>query len=152
MLKSTQLGGKGTMRRKKKYLRNNFKARITEKERLYIKKINTINNHIKLINYEDYDIFKIFLDSELDDISLSIKKIDLRKEYNKDFEMVQEDSLNYIYNLLIKVVDKPLEFNNNNYTLLKKRFEDDFMDIIIDFLNELENNLERKKYLESEEK
>ena len=47
---------------------------------------------------------------------LSIEKIDLRKEYNKDFEMIQEDSLNYIYNLLIKVVDKPLEFNNNNYT------------------------------------
>ena len=152
MLKSTQLGGKGTMRRKKKFVGNNFKTRITEKERLYIKKINSINEYIKLINDEDYDTFKIFLDSELDDICLSIEKIDLRKEYNKDFEMIQEDSLSYIYNLLIKVVDKPLEFNNNNYTLLKKRFEDDYMDIIIDFLNELENNLERKKYLESEEK
>tara|TARA_B100000575_G_C23011678_1_gene582758 strand:- start:393 stop:851 length:459 start_codon:yes stop_codon:yes gene_type:complete len=152
MLKSTQLGGKGTMRRKKKFVGNNFKTRITEKERLYIKKINTINEHIKLINDEDYNTFKIFLDNELDDMCLSIEKIDLRKEYNKNFEMIQEDSLSYIYNLLIKVVDKPLEFYNNNYILLKKRFEDDFMDLIIDFLNELENNLEKKKYLESKDK
>ena len=120
MLKSTQLGGKGTMRRKKKYVGNNFKTRITEKERLYIKKINTINEYIKLISDDDYDKFKIFLDNELDDICLSIEKIDLRKEYNKDFEMIQEDSLSYIYNLLVNVVDKPLEFNNNNYILLKK--------------------------------
>ena len=46
MLKSTQLGGKGTMRRKKKFVGNNFKTRITEKERLYIKKINNINEYI----------------------------------------------------------------------------------------------------------
>ena len=147
MLKSTQLGGKGTMRRKKKYIGNNFKSRITEKERLYIKKINTINKHITLINDVDYDTFKIFLDTELDDLCLSIDKIDLRKEYNKDIELIQEDSISYIYNLLVKIIDKPLEFNNKSYNLLKKKFEDDFMEIIVDFFNELENNLEGKYYL-----
>ena len=41
--------------------------------------------------------------------------------------MIQEDSLSYIYNLLENVVsNKPLEFNNNNYILLKKRFEQQF--------------------------
>lgn len=148
MMRSTQIGGKGTMRRKKKRIGNNFKSRITEKERLFINKTNIINKNIKLIKEEDYDSFKIFLDNELDDICLSIEKVDLRKEYTKDIELIQEDSLSYIYSLLIKVIDKPLEFNNNNYNLLKKKFEDDFMEIIIDFLNEIENNLENKKYLE----
>jgi len=152
MIKSTQLGGKGTMRRKKKYVGNNFKARITEKERFFIKKINSINSSIKLINDENYDKFKMYLDNELDDICLSIEKMDLRKEYNKDMELIQEDSLSYIYSLLIKIIDKPLEFNNNNYNLLKKRFDDDFMEIIINFLNEIENNLENNKYLEIENK
>ena len=140
------------MRRKKKYVGNNFKARITEKERFFIKKINSINSSIKLINDENYDKFKMYLDNELDDICLSIEKMDLRKEYNKDMELIQEDSLSYIYSLLIKIIDKPLEFNNNNYNLLKKRFDDDFMEIIINFLNEIENNLENNKYLEIENK
>lgn len=152
MIKSTQIGGKGTIRRKKKYTGNNFKPRITEKERYFIKKINSINSSIKLINDENYDKFKMYLDNELDDICLSIEKIDLRKEYNKDMELIQEDSLSYIYSLLIKVVDKPLEFNNKNYNLLKKRFDDDFMEIIINFLNEIESNLENNKYLEIENK
>ena len=39
MIKSNQIGGKGTIRRKKKYVGNNFKSRVTEKERLYKKKI-----------------------------------------------------------------------------------------------------------------
>ena len=148
MIKSAQLGGKGTMRRKKKRVNtNNFKCRKTEKGIIYEKKINNINKIINEINDEDYDKFKMFLDSELEDLSFSIAKNDLRKNNKKDMDEIKDDSLNYIYNLLIKDIDKPLKLNEKNYENIKKKFEEDFMDIIIEFINELESNLLRKDYI-----
>ena len=65
----------------------------------------TLGEEVKKLNDKQLslyvDTFKIFLDTELDDLCLSIDKIDLRKEYNKDIELIQEDSISYIYNLLL---------------------------------------------------
>lgn len=149
MLKSSQIGGKGTIRRKKKRIGHNFNNKMTEEARLYIKKVNDINKMILLINDEEYNIFKIYLDNELEDLGLAIEKDDLRKESRKKINEIKDDSFSYICSLLIKNIDKPIEFNNdkNNYNNIKKIFEPEFLEIIIKFLYELENNLEKKMYI-----
>ena len=147
MLKSTQIGGKGTVRRKIKKTGHFFKEKITEECRIYINKINNINKKIKLIDNESYEKFKIYLDNELEDIGLAIEKNDLRKNKKDELEEIKDDRLNYMYNLIIKSVDKPIELDEKCYNKIKKLFEEDLLEIIKNFFVDLETCLEKNTYL-----
>ena len=147
MLKSTQIGGKGTVRRKIKKTGHFFKEKITEECRIYINKINNINKKIKLIDNESYEKFKIYLDNELEDTGLAIEKNDLRKNKKDELEEIKDDRLNYMYNLIIKSVDKPIELDEKCYNKIKKLFEEDLLEIIKNFFVDLETCLEKNTYL-----
>ena len=100
MLKTSQIGGKGTMRRKKKKTGNFFKKRVTENELKYKNKIRNINEMIKEIeDIEIYEKLKNFLDNELEDLGFSIEKEDLRKEKKKEIDEIKEDGLLYVYSI-----------------------------------------------------
>ena len=149
-IQSTQIGGKGTMRRKKKRTGHNFQERITKEDIDYKNKIIRINNHIELItDNHDYDKFKLFLDSELEDIGCSIDKIDLKKLHKSDYELIKDDELVYVYNLLISDVDRPIKFNETAFKTIKKKYEEDCIEMIMDFIRDIESVLEKKTYLES---
>tara|TARA_Y100000741_G_C18243461_1_gene554551 strand:+ start:733 stop:1188 length:456 start_codon:yes stop_codon:yes gene_type:complete len=148
MLKTSQIGGKGTMRRKKKKTGNFFKKRVTENELKYKNKIRNINEMIKEIeDIEIYEKLKNFLDNELEDLGFSIEKEDLRKEKKKEIDEIKEDGLLYVYSILIKNVDKPLEFDIDSYVKIKELFLEDGIDMFVKFIEELENNIIKKKYL-----
>ena len=122
-IQSTQIGGKGTMRRKKR-TGHNFQERITKEDIDYKNKIIRINNHIELItDNHDYDKFKLFLDSELEDIGCSIDKIDLKKLHKSDYELIKDDELVYVYNLLISDIDRPIKFNETAFKTIKKNMK-----------------------------
>lgn len=149
-IQSTQIGGKGTMRRKKKRTGHNFQERITKEDIDYKNKIIRINNHIELItDNHDYDKFKLFLDSELEDIGCSIDKIDLKKLHKSDYELIKDDELVYVYNLLISDIDRPIKFNETAFKTIKKKYEEDCIEMIMDFIRDIESVLEKKTYLES---
>ena len=149
-IQSTQIGGKGTMRRKKKRTGHNFQERITKEDIDYKNKIIRINNHIEQItDNHDYDKFKLFLDSELEDIGCSIDKIDLKKLHKSDYELIKDDELVYVYNLLISDVDRPIKFNETAFKTIKKKYEEDCIEMIMDFIRDIESVLEKKTYLES---
>ena len=149
-IQSTQIGGKGTMRRKKKRTGHNFKEKITKEDIDYKNKIIRINNHIEQItDNHDYDKFKLFLDSELEDIGCSIDKIDLKKLHKSDYELIKDDELVYVYNLLISDIDRPIKFNETAFKTIKKKYEEDCIEMIMDFIRDIESVLEKKTYLES---
>lgn len=148
MLKTSQIGGKGTMRRKKKKTGNFFKKRVTENELKYRNKIRNINEMIKKIeDIEIYEKLKNFLDNELEDLGFSIEKEDLRKEKKKEIDEIKEDGLLYVYSILIKNVDKPLEFDMDSYIKIKELFLEDGIEMFVKFIEELENDIIKKKYL-----
>jgi len=90
---STQIGGKGTVRRKRKRVGNNFLEKKTKNHREYELKIKQINNMIKDISDDDeYTKFKLYLDTEFEDIGIAIEKHDLLKKAKKDFSEIFTDT------------------------------------------------------------
>ena len=149
--KSTQIGGKGTMRRKKKRVGNTFfKEKNTKEQREYRIKINRINKIIEEIEDNDeYSKFKLYIDTEMEDIGLSIEKYDLTKQARKlEYDDVKEDCLTFVYSLLISDIDRPLKFNPEAFGKLKKTFEIEYLSMFVKFIYDIEVILEKKKYLE----
>lgn len=148
---NTQIGGKGTVRRKKKRTGNVFEKRITKEDIDFKNKITRINNLVENItNDYDYSKFKLYLDSELEEIGNSIDKTDLKKSFKDDYDDIKDDELDYTYKLLVKDIDRPLIFNDN-YKSIKDRFEEDCLEIMNDFVRDIEVVLEKKSYLDKRE-
>ena len=148
---NTQIGGKGTVRRKKKRTGNVFEKRITKEDIDFKNKITRINNLVENItNDYDYSKFKLYLDSELEEIGNSIDKTDLKKSFKDDYDDIKDDELDYTYKLLVKDIDRPLIFNDN-YKNIKDRFEEDCLEIMNDFVRDIEVVLEKKSYLDKRE-
>tara|TARA_Y100000741_G_scaffold255699_1_gene197089 strand:+ start:4901 stop:5359 length:459 start_codon:yes stop_codon:yes gene_type:complete len=147
----TQIGGKGTVRRKKKRTGNIFEKRITKEDIDFKNKITRINNLVDTITDDyDYSKFKLYLDCEFEEIGNSIDKTDLKKSFKNNYDDIKDDELDYVYRLLVKDIDRPLKFNDN-YKNIKDRFEDDCLEIMNDFVRDIEITLEKKNYLNKRE-
>ena len=143
-LQNNQIGGKGTVRRKKKRTGHNFTKNISNLTHTYKNKITRINQLIKNINNnQDYDKFKLYLDSELEEIAYSIEKISFKKTAKDNYEIMKDFPLGYVYYLLVEDITTPLTLDLNLFENCQSKLDDDFIDIIKQFLNELENKLEK---------
>ena len=148
-LQSTQIGGKGSIRRKKKRTGNVFLEKKTKESRIYEMKVKNINKMIEEITDEDYPLFKKYIEEELEDMGVSIEKHNFLKAYKSEYEECKDDSYVYIFSLLIQNVAKPLQFNISAFSKLKKMFELDHLNVFITFIYDVEMALEKKKYLEN---
>ena len=79
-LQSTQIGGKGSIRRKKKRTGNIFLEKKTKESREYEIKVKKINKMIEEISDEDYPLFKKYIEEELEDMGVSIEKHNFLKD------------------------------------------------------------------------
>tara|TARA_Y100000589_G_scaffold241848_2_gene229399 strand:+ start:2139 stop:2591 length:453 start_codon:yes stop_codon:yes gene_type:complete len=148
-LQSTQIGGKGSIRRKKKRTGNVFLEKKTKESREYEIKVKNINKIIKEISDEDYPLFKKYIEEELEDMGVSIEKHNFLKAYKNQYEECKEDPYVYIFSLLIQNANKPLEFNSEAFPKLKKMFELEHLKVFITFIYDIESALEKKIYLEN---
>lgn len=148
-LQSTQIGGKGSIRRKKKKTGNVFLEKKTKESREYEIKVKNINKMIKEISDEDYPLFKKYIEEELEDMGVSIEKHNFLKAYKNQYEECKEDPYVYIFSLLIQNANKPLEFNSEAFPKLKKMFELEHLKVFITFIYDIESALEKKIYLEN---
>lgn len=148
-LQSTQIGGKGSIRRKKKRTGNIFLEKKTKETREYEMKIKRINKMIEEIPDEDYSLFKKYIEEELEDMGVSIEKHNFLKAYKNEYEECKEDPYAYIFSLLIQNVNKPLQFNSGAFPRLKKMFELEHLSVFITFIYDVESGLEKKIYLEN---
>lgn len=149
VLQSTQIGGKGTVRRKIKRTGNNFAEKKTKESREYTIKIKSINKMISECDDESYTLFKKYITEELEDMGNSIEKHNFLKQYKEEYNNCKEDPLSYIYSLLISKVDKPMEFNSDIFLKLKKMFTLEHLAIFIQFIYETERALMKKSYIET---
>jgi hypothetical protein len=148
VLQSTQIGGKGTVRRKIKRTGHVFAEKQSKESREYSMKIKTINKMIADCDDESYVLFKKYINEELEDIGNSIEKHNFLKQYKNEFETCKEDPFGYIFSLLISKVDKPMEFNCNAFLKLKKMFSLEHLAIFIQFIYETETALMKKSYID----
>ena len=56
---------------------------------------------------------------------------------------MKEFPLGYVFNLLVEDISRPLKLNLNLFENCCSKLDNDFIDIIKDFLSELENKLEK---------
>lgn len=147
-LPSTQIGGKGSIRRKKRRTGNVFLEKKTKEGREYEIKCNCINKMIGEISNTDYPLFKKYIEDELEDMGFSIEKQNFLKQYKGQYYECKDDPYAYIYSLLISNANKPLQFNPGAFLKLKKMFEIEHLAIFIKFIYDVENGLEKKIYLQ----
>ena len=141
---NNQIGGKGTVRRKKKRTGNNFIKKISNLTHTYKNKIIRINQLIQNIsNDEHYNKFKLYFDSELEEIGYSIDKISFKKSAKDDYQIMKSFPLGYVYYLLVEDITRPLKLNLDLFENCQSKLDNDFIDIIKEFLTELENKLEK---------
>lgn len=149
VLQSTQIGGKGTVRRKIKRTGNNFAQKQTKESREYNMKVKLINKMIEELDNDTYSLFKKYINDELEDMSNSLEKHNFLKQYKSEFDIVKDDPYAYIYSLLISKIDKPMEFNSNVFLKLKKMFTLDHLAIFIKFIYDTETALMKKSFIEN---
>jgi hypothetical protein len=148
---STQIGGKGTVRRKKKRTGNIFLEKKTKESREYEMKIKRINKMIEDISDEEYPLFKKYIEEELEDMGVSIEKHNFLKAYKEQYNECKEDPYAYIFSLLILNAQKPMQFNPNSFPKHKKMFELEHLHIFIKLIYDTESALEKKIYLDEEQ-
>ena len=148
-LQSTQIGGKGSIRRKKKRTGHIFLEKKTKESREYEMKVKNINKMIAEISDDNYSLFKKYIEEELEDMGVSIEKHNFLKAYKNQYEECKEDPYAYIFSLLVQNVNKPLQFNKEAFSKLKKMFELEHLTVFITFIHELESGLEKEIYLET---
>ena len=149
VLKNTQIGGKGTIRRKVKKTGHIFSEKPTKESREYNIKVCKINKMIEECDEETYTLFKKYINEELEDMGISIEKHNFLKQYKTEFEKCKEDSFSYIFSLLISKIDKPMKFNSNAFFKLKKMFNLEHLIVFIRFIYEIETALMKKSYIKN---
>ena len=146
-IQTTKIGG---MRRKIKRI-NSIKQKDNSKEfKNYEKNINYLNNLISNININEYTKFKIFLDTEIEDIAFSIEKYDLLKssKIKSNFKDFKDNRFELMYSYYCSSLDRPIEFRTDAYTFFKSNFEQESLVILIKFIDEIIIGIEKKKYLD----
>tara|TARA_Y100000768_G_C23617610_1_gene513445 strand:- start:17 stop:508 length:492 start_codon:yes stop_codon:yes gene_type:complete len=142
-----QIGGKGTIRRKKKITGHKLTHKTTEEGTKYNNRVNSINNLIIKLNDiskksekdELYSEIKEIYDAELDELANSIEKCDLLKKSKVDYKELKEDRLDWVKSYFLRDKGRPILLKTNIYdSHIKHTFENDFIkECIHDLLNKL---------------
>ena len=144
--KTTQIGGKGTVRRKKKRTGHIFEEKQTKESREYTMKIKKINKLIEDLDEIHYDLFKKYIEEEFEDLGNSIEKHNFLKLHKNEFEKCKDDPLSYVYSLFLHKIDKPIQFNPNSFLKFKKILTLDHLSIFIQFIYDTETALMKNDF------
>lgn len=138
-VENLQIGGKGTIRRKRKGNPKITSTRITDEEMKYNKLINQINGLIKDIDNETIDHWSVFLNDWLDDITEELKKKDFKNLPKTEEERFSLTSTLVDGNLLLK-----------DYKFYKKTFTNQGYEYIIDTIDMLVSSINKKEYIQQQ--
>ena len=144
MKKSTQIGGKGTMRRKKipANLRRNFNKKKTQEQINFEKRLEKINNYnIKV----DEEYKSVSIQGQKDIIINNfedLEKHDVKKK--ETYKLIKKDVIDFF---MKKFISDNFTFKKYIYDEFKDIFISDCIPYILDIFIQIENYLERKKYL-----
>lgn len=147
-MNSARIGGKGTMRRKKKRhvnIKQNLKKNPDELK--FINIISKINKIILELDENEYDIFLSYIDSYHNDFLLEINKKDFNKK--EEFIKFREEPFLFFDNVFIKP-DIRLQYSNSLETLYKF-FKRDLLEFLVNFYTDILSIMEKKEFLKETE-
>ena len=142
---SNQIGGKGSVRRKVKVVRNrNFASKKTKEQLRFENVIKRINEYIKEIDGDYVQVVDVMIEEIVSDGFSDLERYDVKtKEYYNDIKA----DVNKFFSK--KLMNDRL-FKVNSYEVLKEYFIKDCITCIMDIYDDVEIFLEKKKYIEEE--
>ncbi len=142
---SNQIGGKGSVRRKIKVVRNrNFQAKKTKEELHLENRIKRINSYINNIDEEYKQVSKTLIEDIITDSFSDLERSDVKDK--SQYKTLKED----IYKFFKLNLMNNETFKINSYPILKRFFIKDCIDCIVDVYEDIETFLEKKKYVDDE--
>lgn len=142
---SNQIGGKGSVRRKVKIVRNrNFSSKKTKDELHLENRIKRINEYIGDVEEEYKSVCNVLIEDIIVDSFSDLERCDVKDK--SKYKSLKEDIFNFFSSNLMN----GRKFKIEAYPILRKHFVKDCIDCIVDVYEEIENHLEKKKYIEEE--
>tara|TARA_Y100000591_G_scaffold128901_1_gene110381 strand:+ start:1267 stop:1923 length:657 start_codon:yes stop_codon:yes gene_type:complete len=142
---SNQIGGKGSVRRKVKVVRNrNFTVRKTKEQLHFENMIKRINEYITNVGSEYQQVADVMVEDIVCDGFSDLQRYDTKSK--EIFVEIKGDVTKFINNKLMN----GNKFKGDTYTILGKYFIKDCIDCIVDIFNDIEIFLEKKKYVEEQ--
>lgn len=142
---SNQIGGKGSVRRKIKVVRNrNFASKKTKEELQLENRIKRINEYIIDVDDEYKQVSNILIEDIIVDSFSDLERYDVKDK--SLYKTLKED----IYKFFKQNLMNGEKFKVDAYAILKRYFVKDCIDCIIDIYQDIEVHLEKKKYVEEQ--
>lgn len=149
---STQIGGKGTVRRKKKTKGGHITPKLTNEEKIFNNLIKNINNLIKEINKEYIEVWNVYMDEWWYDNIETFTKKDFIKSKCEILVKIKENEDNideFIDKFIIE--ESNTKLLNINYRLYKDLFSEQGFDKMLSYIEDLETVINKKEYLDLNE-
>lgn len=142
---SNQIGGKGTVRRKKKVVRNrNFTQKKTKEQLDFERRIDNINTEIQGIENDYKVIATNYINECIEDIFFELERYDVKKKEN--YRIIKDDPITFFKDKCMK----NNVYKNNMYCILQEIFINDCIPHICDMFVTIQSYLNNKKYLVQE--
>lgn len=146
MPQSSQIGGKGSVRRKV-YVRRtrNFKLKKGKEQLDFESMIKRINNYLDNIDNEYINVANIMIEDIVSDGFSDLEKYDVKD--NKLFKTIKGDINKFFSDNLLTSTKR---MRSDSYTVLQKYFIKECITCIMDIYRDIEIFLEKKEYVEEQ--
>ena len=146
MPQSSQIGGKGSVRRKV-YVRRtrNFKLKKGKEQLDFESMIKRINNYLDNIDNEYINVANIMIEDIVSDGFSDLEKYDVKD--NKLFKIIKGDINKFFSDNLLTSTKR---MRSDSYTVLQKYFIKECITCIMDIYRDIEIFLEKKEYVEEQ--
>jgi hypothetical protein len=142
---SNQIGGKGSVRRKVKVVRNrNFTAKKTKEQLRLENVIKRINEYILGVDDEYIQVADIMMEDIIGDGFSDLERCDTKSK--EIYVEVKGDVNKFVKDKLMN----NNKFKVDSYVILSKYFIKDCIECIVEIFDDIENFLEKKKYVEEQ--
>jgi hypothetical protein len=141
---SCQIGGKGSVRRKKipaKEMRK-FLQRKTTEQLNFERRLKDINRIIQKVNTEDKVLLNTWILTFIEDYFTDLERTDLKKK--EDYKRIRDDPIDFFKK---ECMTENL-FNLEMYVIFKKYFIDECIPHLLDMFKLIQSGLERETYKE----
>tara|TARA_B100001057_G_C22513169_1_gene818760 strand:- start:100 stop:756 length:657 start_codon:yes stop_codon:yes gene_type:complete len=142
---SNQIGGKGSVRRKKVVTRRrNFTAKKTKEQLRLENVIKRINEYISEVDEEYKQVVDVMIEDIMGDGFSDLERYDTKSK--EIYVEIKKDINKFVSDKLMT----GNKFKVDAYTILSKYFIKDCIVCIFDIYDDVENMLEKKKYVEEQ--
>merc|ERR1712166_1627551 len=101
--KNNKIGGKGSVRRKKKNLKSKIiSSRLNDEETTFLKEIVQTNESILSLKNDRLELWKVYFDDWVLDIVMGLRKKDFNKNHRNEFINIGEKYEEFFYPNFVK--------------------------------------------------